>query len=353
MSECHETLTDSPKALLNMYGAKGGFDHKIGDVAGMDVIAIPMNKVNAELISGAKTNLWTTAIWLVLLFGAILIAFRYLVSRRLAAITACFQEAALHRTHRSARFRCKETMKSVFSPRTSMPWQRGCRLCTSRWKNGCGNGRPHWERERRTLLHLLHSSDHERQVIAYEIHDGLAQELTGAIMCSKPMTFCENRTRIRQRKLMAAGLTALRQSLAEARRLISGVRPPVLDESGVVAAIAHLILELQARAGTPEISFQRDVAFERLSPVLENAIYRIVQEGLTNACKHSKSENVRVELCQDGDKVRIVVQDWGTGINLDELEDGHFGLEGIRQRARMLGGGWTSPALPARAPVSR
>ena len=72
----------------------------------------------------------------------------------------------------------------------------------------------------------------------------------------------------------------LQQSHFEARRLISGVRPPILDESGVVAAIAHLVNDPASKG--PKIDFPT-VTFKRLAPILENAVYRIVQEGLTNA----------------------------------------------------------------------
>jgi signal transduction histidine kinase len=80
------------------------------------------------------------------------------------------------------------------------------------------------------------------------------------------------------------------------------------------------------------------VQFGRLPPILENAIYRIVQEALTNACKHSKSKKVTVTMAQQGQGVCLEVRDWGIGFDPQAVEKGHFGLEGIRQRARLLGG---------------
>ena len=106
----------------------------------------------------------------------------------------------------------------------------------------------------------------------------------------------------------------LQQGHFEARRLIAGVRPPILDESGVVAAISHLVNEQNHLKG-PKIEYRSEVNFDRLAPILENAIYRIVQEGLTNACKHSKSEKVRVSLVQQEDRVRIEIRDWGIGFD--------------------------------------
>ena len=67
-------------------------------------------------------------------------------------------------------------------------------------------------------------------------------------------------------------------------------------------------------------------------------VYRIVQEALTNACKHSKSEKVTVSMTQEGQDLRLEVRDWGIGFDPKSVEEGHFGLEGIRQRVRLLGG---------------
>ena len=129
----------------------------------------------------------------------------------------------------------------------------------------------------------------------------------------------------------------LKQCHAEIRRLISGLRPPVLDEFGVVTALQNLTYESMARWGT-DIAFQHQVQFDRLEPSLENAIYRIAQESLTNACQHSQSEKVRLELTQHGDTVRISVRDWGMGFDPQSTGEKCFGLAGIRERARLLGG---------------
>jgi PAS domain S-box-containing protein len=192
------------------------------------------------------------------------------------------------------------------------------------------------QRERRTLEHLLRASDHERQLIAYDIHDGLAQQLVGALMQFQVYEHSKDTNSNDATKAFEAGMTMLRQSHFEARRLISGVRPPILDEAGITAAIAHLVHD-QGNQG-PQIEFQSRVTFHRLTPILENAIYRIAQEALTNACKHSRSEKVRVSLAQDKDLVSLEVRDWGIGFDVTAIRDDRFGLAGIRERVRLLGG---------------
>ncbi|MGB8168846.1 MAG: PAS domain S-box protein [Chthoniobacteraceae bacterium] len=192
-------------------------------------------------------------------------------------------------------------------------------------------------REHRTLKHLLQSSDHERQLIAYEIHDGLAQQLAGAIMQFQTFEALKESRPKQAADAYSAGVTMLQQGHFETRRLIAGVRPPILDESGVVEAIAHLVNELRRSKG-PKIEFRNSVEFDRLVPVLENAIYRIAQEGLTNACQHSQSDRVRINLDQRAERVRIEIQDWGIGFDVKVVHKNHYGLDGIRQRARLLDG---------------
>jgi PAS domain S-box-containing protein len=203
------------------------------------------------------------------------------------------------------------------------------------------------EREHRTLKHLLQSSDHERQVIAYEIHDGVAQELAAAIMQFDAFDYLKETKPKQAADAYHAGMVLLRQGHVEVRRLISGVRPPILDEEGIVAAVGHLVNEERCKEG-PKIEYLSDVEFERLNQLLENAIYRIVQEALTNACRYSKSKKVQVELVQHGDWIRIEVRDYGAGFNPDEIKENQFGLAGIRERARLLGGTATVESGPGK-----
>jgi two-component system, sensor histidine kinase len=93
--QCHGLPEDAPRSLLDRYGATAGFQREPGDVAGMDVVAIQLDRLNATLKADALSSLATTGIWLVALFGVIGFAFHSIVGRRMAAITGHFQEAAL------------------------------------------------------------------------------------------------------------------------------------------------------------------------------------------------------------------------------------------------------------------
>ena len=91
---CHSVPDTAPQSLIARYGDTRSFGYQLGDVAGMDTIAIPLDRVQAALSESAAKNLATAAIWLGLLFVALLVAFRYIVTRRLGAIAGHFQEAA-------------------------------------------------------------------------------------------------------------------------------------------------------------------------------------------------------------------------------------------------------------------
>jgi PAS domain S-box-containing protein len=201
------------------------------------------------------------------------------------------------------------------------------------------------ERERQSLWRMLQASDHERQIISYEIHDGLAQYLAAAGMQFQAYDSLRENLPVEAKRAYETALELVRQAHAESRRLINEVRPPVIDETGIETAISHLVHE-QRRHGGPKIKFDSDVQFGKLLPILENALYRIAQEALTNACKHSKSKKVTVTLAQDGQDVRLEVRDWGIGFDTESIKEGHFGLESIRQRARLLGGRVTIETKP-------
>ncbi len=119
--------------------------------------------------------------------------------------------------------------------------------------------------------------------------------------------------------------------------MISGSRPPILDEQGIVAAVEHLICEWRERGG-PEIEFAHTLPDRRLPGLLETTAFRILQEALANACRHSQSPKVLVRLVQQGEFIRLSVRDWGVGFDPQQVSPSRFGLQGIRERARLLGG---------------
>lgn len=187
------------------------------------------------------------------------------------------------------------------------------------------------------LRHLLESGDHERHLMGCAIHDGLAQQLAGAIMQFAAYNCLKEKTPEEAAKTLDLGIRMVRDGHAEARRLINGLRPPRLEEGDLLAAIQSLVEECEKRSKV-KIEFRCNAVRFKLPPMLENAVFRIVQECLNNACRHSKSKRVKVELTRHDDRLQVEVRDWGVGFEPDRVGEGHFGLEGIRERAKVCGG---------------
>jgi PAS domain S-box-containing protein len=192
------------------------------------------------------------------------------------------------------------------------------------------------QRERTLLRRLLEIQERERQLVSYEIHDGLAQYLAGAMMHLEAYDHAAGESP--QARDLREGLRLVRAATDEARRLISGLRPPALDELGIIEALETLVAE--ARLDLPEVRFDHALlGSRRLQADVETTIFRIVQESLANVRRHARATSVaiRLEAASDG-SVRILIRDDGVGFDPAVVPAERFGLEGIRQRARLLGG---------------
>lgn len=188
--------------------------------------------------------------------------------------------------------------------------------------------------ERHVLGQLLEVQERERQVVSYEIHDGVAQYVAGALMHLE--AFAHANPGCAAVPDLHAAMRLVRLASDESRRLIGGLRPPALDELGIAEAIEALVAD--ARADIPTVTFSHSIPGPRLPPQLETAVFRIVQESLTNVRKHARARSASVTVTRAGGRLRIIVSDDGTGFDPRTVPADRFGLEGIRQRARLFGG---------------
>jgi len=184
------------------------------------------------------------------------------------------------------------------------------------------------------LRRLLDIQDRERTLIAYEIHDGLSQYITGAVLhlesCSPQELSGDATTEV------AEALRLLRQGAAEARRLMSGLRPPVLEGCSLEEAIASLVAD--ARGDIPLATLTCSLAGIQLPHWLETTVVRIVQESLTNARRHAAASRVDVTITTVGRDLHVRVSDDGRGFDPATVAPDRLGLEGIRQRVLLTGG---------------
>ena len=197
------------------------------------------------------------------------------------------------------------------------------------------------------LKELLDLQDQDRKLLACEIHDGLTQKIAGALLRLQAFGEQWDSGRPEAQTTFHTALQLLDGCMHEARKLISGLQPPILSELGVVAAVNCLIGQTQEGEG-PDIEFIHGVQFDRLASPLEMAIFRIVQEAVTNVCRHSQSKKASVKLVEHDGCVRIEIQDWGIGFDQQQVAEYRFGLRGIRERTELLGGQATIDSAPGK-----
>ncbi|MGY8768319.1 MAG: PAS domain-containing sensor histidine kinase [Pirellulales bacterium] len=202
----------------------------------------------------------------------------------------------------------------------------------------------HIREEQQLLRRLLTLQENERRMVAHDIHDGFVQYAVGANMCVQSISHRVKEDKELKSEMDDIGLY-LQKAIDEGRSMIGNLRPMILDASGVVEAITHLIAEELGNRNMT-IDFKHNVQFDRIEPKLEGAIFRIVQESLNNAKQHSQVNQASVELTQKEDTLYIVIQDQGVGFDQSKVPPDRFGLRGISERARLFGGTATIKSTP-------
>jgi len=188
---------------------------------------------------------------------------------------------------------------------------------------------------RKTILRrLIDVQENERQTLCQELHDGLIQYAIGAKMQLESARD-EADDQIRAERIDAA-LDCLDRGIAEGRAVIRGVRPAVLDDLGLTAAIDDLAEQLVAAGINVEKAC--DDGLDTIPPALQTTIYRVVQESLTNARKHAGVDRAEVQIRVVGDEVLLRVSDHGAGFDVDVARKHGFGLTGMTERVRLAGG---------------
>ena len=194
------------------------------------------------------------------------------------------------------------------------------------------------EADEKLLRKMIDLQERERLLVAHDLHDGFVQDVVGAKMLIEALKGqLTGRTDLGLDNHFLEISEALGRAIADARRLISELRPLVIDEEGVVEAIRYLIAE-KRYAESMKITFVTQMGPARLDPLLEGNIYRIVQEALNNSERHSEAGTVAINLGIFGEMIELSVADDGKGFNLDQVPSERFGLRGMRERARLFGG---------------
>jgi signal transduction histidine kinase len=180
----------------------------------------------------------------------------------------------------------------------------------------------------------------ERNRMARDIHDSLAQGFTGIVVQLNAAEEMLHRQPDAARRHLDAARTLARSSLDEARRSVHALRPQALEHGGLSAALARIVGELTAGRQT-EIDFRVSGQARPLAPDVELNVLRVGQEALTNAVRHSRCDRIVIALDFESDGLRLEVCDNGSGAVPPSCEpaDGRGnGLPGMEERARRVGG---------------
>jgi signal transduction histidine kinase len=184
---------------------------------------------------------------------------------------------------------------------------------------------------RDALRRVVDAQETERRRLARELHDETGQALTSILLGLKALEeSAEERAVGELRQLVV-------DTLQDVRRLAVELRPPVLDDFGLDAALERLTTAFGEQTGMP-VQFESNLGDVRLPEDVETALYRIVQEALTNVVKHAQAHSVSVVLSRTADSAVAVVDDDGQGFDPKSTRPDGFGVEGMRERIALLDG---------------
>ncbi len=200
------------------------------------------------------------------------------------------------------------------------------------------------ERRFRTLAKSVwHVQEEERRRLARELHDGIGQTLTAvANQLQRILDDARGAGNLGLEHRLGDALEVTRGALHDTRELSRLLRPTLLDDLGLDAALNWLVRTLAERTGL-SIDLQSGLDEERLHPDIETLVFRITQEALTNVIRHASAANVHVKLHRRGETLVLRIEDDGNGFDIQAVTDSErggdsSGLRGMRDRAELFGG---------------
>lgn len=221
---------------------------------------------------------------------------------------------------------------------------------------------------RKLSMELMHSQDEEHRRIARELHDSFGQNLAGLKINLDQLAAAGSALNLRQEEsmeLVSDCLRTVQRCIVETRTLSHLLHPPLLDEAGFASA-ARWYVEEFARRSTIDARLELPEELPRLMPALELALFRCLQESLTNVHRYSGSSSVDIDVRADAGSIILTVRDYGRGISAEILRTFRdhgsgvgVGLSGMRERMSELGGNLelasdrTGTIVTAKLPLSK
>jgi len=196
---------------------------------------------------------------------------------------------------------------------------------------------------RELTARLLQIKDEEQRRLARALHDSVGQLLAGLAMNQAAIAREKERLSDRSRAALAENIEITDQISSEIRTMSQLLHPPLLDEVGLRSALGWYIEGINKR-GKMAIRLEAADDFGRLSGEMETAVFRIIQECLTNVHRHANCGRATVSLTRTTDEIFIVISDEGSGMPKERIEEiklgrtSGVGLRGMRERVRQLNG---------------
>lgn len=189
----------------------------------------------------------------------------------------------------------------------------------------------------------------ERRRLALELHDGIGQTLTAL---KHQLQRLEERVADDLKPAFEELVETATGALNDTRELSRLLRPPVLDDLGLLAALSWLKRTLQQRTGLEVTLEHEGFGDERLIPDIETLVFRVTQEALTNIVKHARVDTASVSLTHQGNQLLVVIEDQGAGFDVaSRMKSGgsndSSGLRGMRDRVALFGGRFSVESDPA------
>lgn len=176
----------------------------------------------------------------------------------------------------------------------------------------------------------------ERNRLAREMHDTLAHTLSSVAVQLEAVSTLWRPQPERAREILRQSLVNTREGLVETRRVIQSLRATPLEEMGLLMALKNLVNTFEDRNNI-SVQLQVDDRQLALNPEVEQNIYRIAEEALNNIASHARANRVTVKFLMREKTLMLDIRDDGVGFNIDQcIDDGHYGLRGMRERAGMM-----------------
>lgn len=213
------------------------------------------------------------------------------------------------------------------------------------------------ERLEKMTHHLITAQEEERKKLSMELHDSISQDLTATrMMLEQTLMGYKKEGKIKLVQLEDS-LRQLEHIIVELRNIISGLRPPSLDDLGLISTLCLAAQQFSARFGIKVIR-NLDVSEHQIPEQYKINIYRIVQEALHNVAKHAQASEVRLSLTADGSRLELIIADNGLGFDVQKVlqkpvRKRGFGLASIRERVTMTGGTCSFESRPGKGTTVR